>query len=134
MKEKAILEDSLKAEMLANEKQRNYIEILKEALGSKIDKLQINNLLSKITEEGKTPIEAFTKLVQATKEEDDITEMEGLIIELKTETEKQKKELDDLRNEHSKVVEERDIVINELEEISKDVCNLIMIVYKVTEG
>jgi len=124
----------LKAEMLANEKQRNYIEILKEALGSKIDKLQINNLLSKITEEGKTPIEAFTKLVQATKEEDDITEMEGLIIELKTETEKQKKELDDLRNEHSKVVEERDIVINELEEISKDVCNLIMIVYKVTEG
>jgi chromosome segregation ATPase len=131
-REKANLKDSLKAEMLANEEQRNYIEILKEALESKIDKLGISDLLIKITEEGKTPTEAFTKLVKANKE--DITEMEGLIIDLKTETERQRKELDDLGNEHSKVVQERDMAVSKLEEITKDVCSVIMVVYEVAAG
>jgi hypothetical protein len=45
-KDKTNLEESLRAETLANEEQRNYIEILKQALEAKIEDLGFSDILS----------------------------------------------------------------------------------------
>lgn len=46
-KQKMTLEDSLRGEVLISEEQRNYIEILKEALEAKIEDLGLKEILSK---------------------------------------------------------------------------------------
>ncbi len=49
--EKATLEESLRGEMLANEEQRNYIEILRQALETKVEELGLGEVLERSKQE-----------------------------------------------------------------------------------
>ena len=126
-----MLEESLKAEMLANEKQRNYIEILKEALSAKMENLGLRDLLQK-NEEGENQTDTFAKLMVMKKQidekqneflrnEQDIKEMEKLILDLKAQTEEQNSKINRLANEYERTLKDKNNVIINFEELSKKV-------------
>lgn len=111
--EKAAVEATLREEVLNNEEQRNYIELLKQAIEAKIEELGLREFLSEIVEEGKDSNEVFARLALMKNEivakekamaakEEDISDMEGIIIDLKKETEELKKELEDQRKQLAK--------------------------------
>jgi len=117
-KEKAALEESLRGEILINEEQRNYIEILREALELKNPKRQNpDNFVSMAMMKR----ELERKEMEQQKNEEDISEMEGLITYLKRETEEQKVQLESLRCENEKLIKENEELVKEIQEISQKV-------------
>ncbi len=132
-KEKSNLEESLRAEMLSNEEQRNYIEILKQALEAKIQDMGLADLLEQTRgKEGGDMCDVFVKLTTMKKElderrkevaknEGDVADMEGLVVDLKRQNEELKAQLDQLRGEHSKAQEDKGQAAKLLEELNQKV-------------
>jgi chromosome segregation ATPase len=69
--QKAQMELSLRAEILANEEQRNYIEILKEAMEAKIESLGLGQILEQFCKQKDEKIDIFSQfmLIQSKTEE-----------------------------------------------------------------
>jgi hypothetical protein len=89
--EKVAIEESLRTEMLAGEEQRNYIEILKEALETKIEDLGLTELIQqKAGTDSKSACDVFVKLATMKRELDDkrksvaITEASSVLIRNRT--------------------------------------------------
>ena len=61
-RDKKAIEESLRAEILANEEQRNYIEVLKQALEAKIEDLGFAEMLSNSKGRGKNKVDLFAEL------------------------------------------------------------------------
>ncbi len=71
MQEKHQLESALRKETLANEEQRNYIEILKNAVDQKMDGLGLGDLLShKQLQKGQDPVSVYAVITEIKKESD----------------------------------------------------------------
>jgi len=130
-REKSALEESLRGEMLVSEEQRNYIEILKEALESKIEELGITELLPK-NEENKDPSEVFAKLAVMKKEiddkkkelekgESDVSEMEALIVDLKKQTDEQKQQLEEVHNNYAQALQDKNQLMKNIEDLNQKV-------------
>eukprot|EP00826_Nyctotherus_ovalis_P024186 TRINITY_DN18744_c0_g1_i2.p1 TRINITY_DN18744_c0_g1~~TRINITY_DN18744_c0_g1_i2.p1 ORF type:complete len:255 (-),score=93.66 TRINITY_DN18744_c0_g1_i2:188-952(-) len=128
-KEKADIDESLRAEVLDNEEKRNYIEILKEALEARIEDLGLKDLLLKSVDEGNNINEVFTKLVGMKKEADEkyneigkcernMVDMERTIVNLRKQAEDLSAELNNARSKNIKLA-------NENEESTKRVQELI---------
>ena len=135
-KEKSTLEESLRGEMLVSEEQRNYIEILKEALEAKIEDLGLVELLKQARGgEGKDSCDVFAKLTVMKKEldekrkevakgESDVADMEGLIADLKKQTDEQREQLSQLHFNYSKAIKDKDDAAKLLEELNQKVRKL----------
>lgn len=132
-KEKANLEESLRSEMLASEEQRNYINILKEAIETKIEDLGLAELLARIKGRDKRDIcDIFSELTAMKKDIDekrkevaqnkgDVEEMRTLIVDLKRENEDQKEQLLNLNENYEKVKREKDEIAQQAHEFSEKV-------------
>eukprot|EP01022_Parablepharisma_sp_SALTPOND_P006123 TRINITY_DN1247_c0_g1_i1.p1 TRINITY_DN1247_c0_g1~~TRINITY_DN1247_c0_g1_i1.p1 ORF type:complete len:1815 (+),score=205.72 TRINITY_DN1247_c0_g1_i1:2854-8298(+) len=71
-REKQVIEEALRTEMLEGEEQRNYIQILKQALESKIENFGFSEVLNEVRS-GKQPADAvdiFVELMNIKKEAD----------------------------------------------------------------
>jgi len=67
--EKQALEEALRDETLANEEQRNYIEILRNAIDQKMESLGIGEILSrKNLAQGQDPVTAYMVISELKKE------------------------------------------------------------------
>ncbi len=84
-KEKAELADSLRNETLVNEEQRSYIEMLKEALESKMNDLGLQDLLSRC-KGGKNVADVFAEFATIKREVDtrrkEVEEKEGRVADI----------------------------------------------------
>lgn len=134
-KEKADIDESLRAEVLDNEEKRNYIEILKEALEARIEDLGLKDLLLKSVEEGNNINEVFTKLVGMKKEVDDkyseiskcernMVDMERTIVSLKKQAEDLSGELSSARSKNIRLASENEESTKRLQELIQKV-NLV---------
>ena len=126
------LREILRGEIIDSEEQKSYIEILKEALETRIDELNLRDFLIKSKEEGLTPAEQFAQLIVIQKDiedryniikekENEVNEMEILVLDLKKENENQAEEIKRLQSEYSKIVEEKTLIVEQLEELNKKV-------------
>ncbi len=130
-KEKSGLEESLRGEMLVSEEQRNYIEILKEALEAKIEDLGLAQMMEQAKgKDGETVCDVFAKLAtmkkdldekrkDVTKTEGDVADMEGLIVDLKKQTDEQRDQLQQLHENYAKALKDKDEAAKLLEEINQ---------------
>eukprot|EP00826_Nyctotherus_ovalis_P013297 TRINITY_DN13575_c0_g1_i10.p1 TRINITY_DN13575_c0_g1~~TRINITY_DN13575_c0_g1_i10.p1 ORF type:complete len:211 (+),score=92.44 TRINITY_DN13575_c0_g1_i10:246-878(+) len=130
--EKAAIEESLREQILSNEEQRNYIQILKQALESKIDSLGLSDLLQSVVKSGGDQEELFVKLSAMQEEvnkkqkamddrEEDIRDMEEIIVELKSETESNKKTLDEQSKLLSKALNDKEEIVRKYETLVAEV-------------
>lgn len=130
-KEKAALEESLRGEILVNEEQRNYIQILKEALELRSEDVRQKDPMRSIGA-SKSQSDIFVSAAMMKREleslkaehkrsEEDVAEMEGLIMELKTETEEQKEQLGNFMGENNRLAKENEELVKEMQEISAKV-------------
>ena len=69
LKEKSQLVDALKNETLANEEQRNYIQILRKAIDQKMESLGLGDLLTfKNIKHDQDPVSIYTILSELKRE------------------------------------------------------------------
>ena len=101
--QKTQLELSLRAEILANEEQRNYIEILKEALEAKLESLGLCQALEQFCKQKDDKIDVFAQfmLIQAKTEEYDklVKNTENTHSELQKQLSDYSQEVKKIRNE-----------------------------------
>ena len=69
IRDKREAEESLRAETLANEEQRNYIEILKQALESKMDTLGVQEIFGSFA--GERSVDIYAEMSHVKKSADD---------------------------------------------------------------
>lgn len=130
--EKAAIEESLREQILSNEEQRNYIQILKQALEGKIDSLGLRDLLQSVVKSGGDQGELFAQLSAMQEEvnrkqkamddrEEDIRDMEEIIVELKNETENSKKALDEQNKLLSKALHDKEEMVRRCETLVAEV-------------
>lgn len=121
------VEASLHNLILTNEEQKNYIEILKEALEVRAEELGVGKVLATTIGGNVTQGEALAKWILLSKELESsaaalnekqtyIEEMESLLVELKEEIEQQKLYLQKLNSEYEEQAKEKNKVIAELNE------------------
>ena len=129
-REKTSIEESLRGEMLVGEEQRNYIEILKEALEAKIEDLGMKDLLAQIG--GGDRAEIFARMALLKKEidekrkelvkgEGDIEDMEGLIVDLRKQAEEQKEQLENVHAEYAKAIKDKEEMAKSFDELTQKV-------------
>jgi len=101
--DKKALEDSLKAEILHSEEQRNYIQILKELLESNAD---FSSILER-AKSTKEPFDLLVELINIKKERDyykvDIAKYESLMLEEKAKSDKYYNRLTELEKENEEI-------------------------------
>jgi len=108
-KEKQQVEESLRAEILNNEEQRNYIQILKEALEARIEDLGFSEIFNKARElrpNVQIP-DLFAEMANLKKSADfhrkELVKFESASNQLQTEVDEYKKRISDLEQENSEL-------------------------------
>ena len=117
------MQETLRRQMLNNEEQKNYIEILKQTLDGKIGNVRVRRLLTEVMGEGTTPGEALMKLIEIAKDaevsenrEIYAKDMETLVGNLKVENEALKTQLERIRRDYEETLHARDHDMSELKE------------------
>ncbi len=136
-KEKFSLEESLRAEVLANEEQRNYAKILKEALETRIEDLGFSEILNQ-ARTGKPnaqPVDIFAELAAVKKGADQSRReqakyegvargLEGQMAAAKQKAVELQRENEDLRARMSSVQQELNDAVKSLEQTKQRAAKL----------
>ena len=124
--EKNAIEESLRGEMLLNEEQRNYIEILKEALSAKLDELGLKELLDDSSKDSFARLVVMKNSLERERNEINIQkehtlELEKMVDELQKQVGEQKIRFVNINNECYKLNKEKEEAAKVLEEFTQKV-------------